>query len=233
MREYAVRGYTYLSCCVMLLAVIGCSQTPPLASKQPSGVQMPPTQNPKERQDEERLSAAIEGLSFASGAVKVISPQRADRSKSIKLTQAAEKCLNVDNVWFKAAGLFRDAILADPSHAPAYEGLSRAIVLEGGTDLASAALNTAISLDPGFLKARYELGVVTQMTGDYKGAIQAWKELVARDPNYPDAYARLAIASYFDQDFKSARMYLEEADKRKQSVPPQFRDLLQEVSTKP
>jgi tetratricopeptide (TPR) repeat protein len=211
-----------------------CSPGEPKAADKPKdGGLMPVSQDPREQLDEQRLENATRGLSFNSGVVTVTTTRAADRAKSISASQVAEKSFNVDNTWFKAAGLFRDAILADPSYAVPYEGLARSFLLEGKVNYAEAALKTAVSLDPNFNKARFELGVVRQKQDDNAGAVSIWKELVKRDPAYPDAYARMAVSSYFAQDFKAAWTYLDEADKRKQNVPPQFRDLLKEVAPRP
>lgn len=215
------------------LALIGCTKVGPVDKETASGGLSPSPYELKERLEEERLEAAMKGLSYSSGMVKVIVNRPGDRAKAVKATAFAENNLNVENTWFKAAGHFRDAILADPTYAPAYEGLARALLLESKTDLAASALKTALSLDPNYSKARFELGTITQMSGDYRGALNVWKEVVAKDPGYPDAYARMAIASYFEQDFKSAYTYLAEADKRKQNVPPQFRGLLKEAAARP
>ena len=60
-----------------------------------------------------------------------------------------------------------------------------------------------------------------------------WKDLAKRDPAYPDLYGRMAVVCYYDHDYKSAWANLDEADKRKQNVPPQFRTLLKEVAPRP
>ena len=180
-----------------------------------------------------RMEAAIEGLSFRAGVVEVAEPPRRERPAAIRLLRAAEGALSVENARVKAAGLFRDAILADPGYAPAYEGLARALIVEGDPELVAAALHTAVKLDPDFDLARWELGIAAQMRGDYAAAVSEWASLVERNPDYPEVYARMAIASYFDNDLVAAQIYLLEADKRKQSVPPQFRTLLSQAVPHP
>jgi tetratricopeptide (TPR) repeat protein len=137
------------------------------------------------------------------------------------------------NLRIKAAGLFRDAILADPTLAAAYEGIARSLLTEGNYPLVEASLETALDLDPGMDRARFDLGAVAQMQGDYDRAVETWGALAALQPDYPEVYARMAIAAYYDQDFEAARSYLSEADKRKQNVPPQFRDLLRKAGNRP
>lgn len=180
-----------------------------------------------------RMEAAIKGLTITGGVVEVAEPHRNDREAAIRLLRVAEGALSVENARIKAVGLFRDAILADPSHAPGYEGLARALFVEGKPDFVAAALRTAINLDPAFDLARWELGVAAQMRGDYAEAVSEWTSLVERNPDYPDAYARMAIATYFDSNLVAAQSYLFEADKRKQNVPPQFRILLSQAVSRP
>lgn len=195
--------------------------------------QLPPGQGRSDETQDGRLAAAIEGLRYGSGLVSVTLRHRKDRDLALRACRAAERALNVDNARVKAAGLFRDSILADPTYSHAYEGLARALLLEGDPKLIEAALRTAIGLDVTFDKARYELGVIAQMQGDYSGAVAAWRDLVARSPGYQDTYARLAIAAYFDQDADGAWRYLMEAERRRQNIPPQFRELLRLARSRP
>jgi hypothetical protein len=195
--------------------------------------QLPTVGEPGDRLEEAHLASAVKGLDFGSGRVRATAHLPGGRSKAREAARLGERSLVVENIWFRAAEHFRDAILADPTYAPAHEGLARSLLMQGNPRLAAAALRTAISLDPDLSSARFELGGLAQMKGDYSGAVAIWKALVARNPDYPDAYARMAIASYFGNDPASAWKYLAEADRRKQNVPPQFRDLLKQVAPGP
>lgn len=199
--------------------LVGCAQTADVSIAS----QLPPAQT------ESRLEQAVEGLSIVSGEIKTTAVRQV-RASALRLVRAAE---SVGDTPVRAAGLFRDAILADPSYSPAYVGLAQSLRLEGKTELAQAALRTAIRLDPKCDQARFELGVSQQMRGDYAGALESWKGVVVRTPSYPEAYARMAIAAYFAEDLASARKFLAEADQGKQNVPPQFRKLLREAGPKP
>lgn len=209
---------------VTLFVLAGCG-----SFETRSAGQLPPQKSAKET----RLREAIRGLDFSSGRVNVLGDGLVDSSRAVKLTRKAEQAFRVENNWSKAAGLYRDAILQDREHAPAYEGLAMAIQMEGEPGMPEAALRTALDLDPRYGKARFELGALAQKRGDYAEAIQIWKELVSREPNYPDAFARLSIASYFNGDSKGAWTYLAEADKCRQNVPPQFRSILKEARKGP
>lgn len=228
-----IQTLSILGVCTAGIIVLA-SQSPEKKSQEaipPSGLS--PVESPKEKLDEERLEAAIKGLDVNGSTIKLKAQVTANRAQAVKANQIAETSLNTENTWFKAAGLFRDAILKDPSFAAPYEGLARSVLLEGNTKLAETALRTAVSLDPKFDQARFELGTVIQMRGDYAGSVAEWKKLVDRNPAYPDAYARMSVASYFAQDYKMAYVYLDEAQKRKQNVPSQFPGLLKEVAPRP
>ena len=212
----------------------GCNPSAPVTDSKPqTGSLMPVTENLKEQMEEKWLEDAVKGLTFSPDSVIAAPVQKPDRGAAMAKAKVAFRSLEVENIWFKAAGLFRDAILLDPTYAPPYEGLARALLLEGNLDKVEPALKTAVRLDPNFNKARFEYGTVVQMKGDYPGCIAIWKDLVARDPAYPDAYARLSIAAYFAQDYDAAYAFLAEADKRKQNVPVQFRPLLKEAAPRP
>jgi tetratricopeptide (TPR) repeat protein len=186
-----------------------------------------------DRLEDGLLAEATKGLKFDSGLVIVTSRKGRDRKRAVDDTAAANRSLNTENSGFKAAAMFRDAILADPTYSRAFEGFGRSMLMVGETKIAIAAFRSAISLDNDFGRARFELGAVLQGAGDYAGAVEAWQELVKRQPDYPEAFSRMAIASYFGQNYQSAWKYLEQADKRKQKVPPQFRELLRQAAPQP
>jgi tetratricopeptide (TPR) repeat protein len=214
-REFPITLLAYLA----LASLAGCAPTAVV----PNASQLPPART------ESRIEQAVEGLIIVSGEIKT-KAVRQGRASALQLVEAAE---SVNNTPVRAAGFFRDAILADPSYSPAYIGLAQSLRLEGKAELAQAALRTAIRLDPKCDQALFELGSNRQMQGDYAGALESWKALVARTPSYPEAYARMAIAAYFAEDLANARKFLAEADQRKQNVPPQFRKLLREAGPKP
>lgn len=222
------------SLALVSLLASGCgSPVESASSKNPGAGAEPETRNLKEEIEEKWMADAIKGLTFNAGGVAPTVRTKSDRGLAVVKTEAANQSYEKENIWFKAAGMFRDAILLDPSYAPAYEGLARTLMVEGGPTYAEPALKTALKLDPSFDKARFELGTVEGMKGDNKSSIETWKELVKRSPDYPDAFARLSIASYFEHDYDSAYQYLAEADKRKQNVPSQFRPLLKEAAQRP
>ncbi|MCW5939810.1 MAG: tetratricopeptide repeat protein [Fimbriimonadaceae bacterium] len=189
--------------------------------------------SPKSRLESQRLADATRGLRFTRDQVEVTARTSNDRPAAVAKTASAVKVMNERNIWFVAVGAFRDAVLADPRYAPAYVGLADALLMEGKTDLAQAALRTAVRLDGRDPEARYRLGLLRQMDSDYAGAVLEWTEVVKFAPDHADVYARMAIASYYARDYRSAWEYLSQAEARKQNVPPQFKPMLLEVSPRP
>ncbi|MBS1723577.1 MAG: hypothetical protein JSS66_11555 [Armatimonadetes bacterium] len=193
----------------------------------------PVVDDPKEALEEKRFQDATAGLDFTGSAVRVTAPVRHDRTKALAAYKAGERILATENVWFTAVGNFRDAVVADPSYAPAFEAMSRAFLLEGDVEHSEKALKAALIADPHFDKAQFSLGLSRQANGDYEGALEQWNALALRNPAYPDTYARMSIASYYKHDYSSAWKYLDEAQRRKQNVPPQFIPLLKEAAPRP
>lgn len=215
------RRPVFLAICVCVLA--GC-QAPRTVTVAPA------SQLPRVLETESQMLRATEGLDFSTGAVTIARRVKRDPEAAKSLLTKAERALVSENLAIKSVGLFRDAILADPRLVPAYVGLARAALFEGEPKIARAALRTALAIEPSCADALFQLGTVAQMEGDYTTAVQTWQTLVAIEPDYPDAFARMAIACYFDQRIDLSARYLEQADKRGQRVPPQFRKLMKEQS---
>ncbi|MBX3095507.1 MAG: hypothetical protein KF812_01465 [Fimbriimonadaceae bacterium] len=212
-------GWRILLIGIACVAVSGCANRN--AEVAQSGTELP-TQG-----ENEGMGSALEGLKLTSNGIELIRPAgRADRGKANLAFENAERAITVENTPAKAAGFYRDAILADPQFAPAYEGLARAMIVKGDPEAVESALTTAIRLDPRCERAHFLRGTVAQMRSDYGGALKAWRVLADLNPDYPDLYARMAIAAHFDGDHSAALTYLGEADRRKQNVPSQFRELL-------
>ncbi|MCW5937224.1 MAG: hypothetical protein KIT11_07960 [Fimbriimonadaceae bacterium] len=213
------------------LAIAGCG-TGEVARIQPHGRGgATPVESPKEKLEEQRMADATRGL-VITNLVRTQTNQPADRAKAINLTAKADEVYQIENSWFLSVGAYRDAVLADPSYAPAYVGMGNAFLLEGKTDHAKAAYRTALAKDAKNLEAGYQLGLVAQMDGDYRGAVAQWRGVVSLTPTYKDTFARMALASYFAEDYDAAWTYLNKAKGLRQDIPAQFEGLLREASKK-
>jgi tetratricopeptide (TPR) repeat protein len=236
MKNLEIKFAAGLALAVLLgVGIGGCAPTDSPDLARGSGGASPAVEgaSPKSQLEARRLEEATRGLRFAKDRVEVTAKSGNDRAAAVAKTASATKVMNERNIWFVAVGAFRDAVLADPRHAPAYVGLADALLMEGKTDMAEAALRTAVRLDGRDPEARYRLGLLRQMDSDYAGAVREWREVAKFAPGHADVYARMAIASYYARDYRSAWEYLSQAEARKQNVPPQFKPLLQEVSPRP
>ncbi|MBS1713192.1 MAG: hypothetical protein JST30_02520 [Armatimonadetes bacterium] len=229
-----MRTLSLLSSCAALVAgavVIGCS--PSIAASETQGGAKPLV-NPKEKLEEQRMEQATAGLDLSGPTVKVVAKGvTPDKARAAKLRALADAELSSRNVWFLAVGAYRDAVLADPADPRPYVGLAKAFLIESETVPAEKALRTAVTLDPKAKEARFMLGTLRQGAADYEGALAEWRTLAGIDPDYPQVLARLAVASYYTEDYRSAWGYVDQAEARKQPVPPQFKSLLKEAAPRP
>lgn len=200
------------------------------ASCAPPGPEVSPgTLPPAQVEIGEKWATALDGLTIADGAIESRRPTRADRQRAVARCEQAEEELTVRNLRVKAAGLYRDAILLDPSLPGPYLGLAQCLMQDRTDDVVEAALRTALRLDEDLHRARFLLGALHQMRGDNRAASDVWCDLVARAPDYPEVYVRLAVSAHFDGDAPLARQYLAEAKRRRQPVPAQLEDLLEKA----
>ena len=101
----------------------------------------------------------------------------------------------------EAVRLFRRATVQDPEHAPAWAGLGEAAWAtyllshqSAWVDTARAALDRAVTLDPGLAEAHVGLGDVHQGTGFPALAVAAYRKAIALDPASDAAFRGIAAA---------------------------------------
>jgi tetratricopeptide (TPR) repeat protein len=70
--------------------------------------------------------------------------------------------------------------------------LAKALLVEGGSEPAEAALREAIKAEPRFWPAYFELGTLLEARGDGKGATQALARAVELNPDYAPAHYSLS-----------------------------------------
>jgi adenylate cyclase len=100
----------------------------------------------------------------------------------------------------RAEKLFQKAIDLDPGFAGGYKGLvsvqTQVVDLKGDahSELISSSLalaGRAVALDPSDAEARWMLGHVLRMRGDYKGALAEAQRALTINPNLPGAHGLL------------------------------------------
>ncbi|MFC1500163.1 tetratricopeptide repeat protein [Candidatus Zixiibacteriota bacterium] len=104
-----------------------------------------------------------------------------------------------------ALASFDRAIDLDMRLAAAHNG--RGMVLAQEERMRPEALDSyreALTLDPGYLDARYNLGVTLAEMEDFRGARQAFEQLVEADPDYSDVHYRLGVIASNEGDFDVA-----------------------------
>jgi len=92
-----------------------------------------------------------------------------------------------------ALRLFREAIAADPSGAPAHNALGVVLTARGDLTGAAAALARAVALDPRNAEARYNLGNMRKQRGDLAGAAASYREALAEAPDLLPAQVNLGV----------------------------------------
>ena len=91
------------------------------------------------------------------------------------------------NLTAEAEQQARAAVLADPGAPAAHELWGILLTTERDAEGAARELNTAVTLQPDFWRAHYELGVALAMKGDTAGATQHFR--LAAQGNDPTAKA--------------------------------------------
>jgi tetratricopeptide (TPR) repeat protein len=90
-----------------------------------------------------------------------------------------------------AAKIFQQAIAIDPNNPELYLGAGTAAFIDRRDDVAQAALERAVQLDPALARARELLGLVQYRRGDLFGAIRTYESLDRSQAHNQQAVERL------------------------------------------
>ncbi len=115
---------------------------------------------------------------------------------------------------------------AAPHWAVPYDGLGRALLAKGKDGNALAAFRTAVSLDPAFTGAAFDLATTLARLGRRAEAIVAMERVIDLDPGRAEAHERLALWSYYAGDTEGARRHARAARDLGHEMPPQFSALI-------
>ncbi|MGE0001591.1 MAG: tetratricopeptide repeat protein [Fimbriimonadaceae bacterium] len=208
----------------LAIAVLGCSgPVAQLSSQQePGAASAMPAVDAKHKLSQERTARAMKGLAVRDGILVVTRPAPGNAATLLAQAEATLK----SNSWFESCEAYGKALAAAPRSAAAYEGFAASAMLDLKSDLAMAALRSAIALDPDRLSSRYRLAEIHQMDGNYGLAREEWGRVSQSDVRFQDVEARLAIASFYDNDLAATRAHLARAKSLGQAVPPQFEALV-------
>lgn len=109
-----------------------------------------------------------------------------------------------------AIAAYQQCIAAAPS-AGLYNNLGTAFLRAGRYPEAIAALDTALALQPGYLRALVNLGKALREAGRIRDAIRVLREALAQNPDYVPALINIGDALAAEHDLDAARHALEQA----------------------
>ncbi|MCG3127562.1 MAG: hypothetical protein CHACPFDD_02425 [Phycisphaerae bacterium] len=185
-----------------------------------------------------RVIAAMRGLRYESGLVeidaaeagKIVATQDPDEAAA---ENARGRQLLDEGMSVEAVAAHTRAVLLAPNVAAYYDALGTALVTKGRIAEALASYRTALKLDPRLIETRYRAGNMLEMLGRSDEAIAVWEDVVAQMPAHADAHRKLAIAHYFQGRYDAAWVETHLVEALGQSVPPQFRKLLEGQMAEP
>src|SRR5262245_15836668 len=169
-----VRAWTLPAALPLFLLAGACASTP--------SPRAPAAGEEGTRARAERLVVEQDALSSSGlAAVEVVErypvAQRGDAAGAYLRGRALARAGRLDEAAFE----FEASIAADPRFPHPHLGLGSIDLEQGRLTAAIARLRTALSLDPGFLEARYLLVRALESTGDRDGARREAEELLRRD----------------------------------------------------
>jgi DNA-binding winged helix-turn-helix (wHTH) protein/TolB-like protein/Tfp pilus assembly protein PilF len=126
----------------------------------------------------------------------------------------------------KSQALFRQAIDADPTFAPAWVGLADALNFVGHAPEAKRAAERALGLDPGLAEAHTALGNVALFYDfDVSAAEDRFRRAIALNPSYATAHQWRAYSLAAQRRFNEALSEIREA----RSIDPLSLSILTDV----
>lgn len=224
-------------CCAAAFLSQACQTAPEMVSTGaisdgPAAMPQDPRQKLNDMK-EQRFQAAVTGLDFETGLVVVTEPAPdAGHEAAMAHLEAGWEKLNTNRRTGAVAEMTL-AVRADPQWAEGCNALGRALDAKGKALHALAAYRTAVSLDGGFVEARYNLAVTLAALARFDEAIEQMSLVVELDPRLGAAHERLAIWTYYTGDTAAAWRHVKAAEALGHQVPPQFLALLEARTTGP
>ena len=145
-------------------------------------------------------------------------PEWADSLRSLYLYTEGVKRYAIEGDSARACDLFREAIRADSTFAPAYYGLAVSQMEEEPAAAAEMA-GRASRLDTADLWYRSLHGQALVRSGRYRPALGVFRELQRAEPNNPDNYRILAALYELDGQPYMAIVTLDTAEVRFGRIP--------------
>jgi Flp pilus assembly protein TadD len=118
--------------------------------------------------------------------------------------------------WRSSITLYEHAIKATGGSALAHDNLGMTILRQkGDVEEAIAHHKAALSINPNYWHAHYNLAMVFSELGKTSQAVKHWTKVLQLRPNWPEAYSNLAGALYMQGKIDDAITYWLEAVKQK------------------
>jgi tetratricopeptide (TPR) repeat protein len=91
-------------------------------------------------------------------------------------------------VWGDDVALWKDCVIKSPHQSRQHYNLGAALASKGELDDAIKSYNTALKIDPDYVKAYYNLGNALARKGDAKAAIYNYHKALQIKPDFFEAY---------------------------------------------
>lgn len=89
---------------------------------------------------------------------------------------------------------FKEAVKVNPSYTLGHYGLGRIYILKKGkAPDAIKHLKLSVSLDPGFVKGWFKLGLAELISGKYLESLQSFKQAYERDKTFIEALYNMGV----------------------------------------
>ncbi len=119
--------------------------------------------------------------------------------------------LEAEGRYVEAGALLTRAVDLAPQDLRTIYALGRLYKTAGRNSEALEALDAALAIDPTFVLALREKGLLLEMSGDAKGAAACYGRAMELDPGYADAFAGLASVSAGLGEWAATRQNAEKA----------------------
>ncbi|MFM2357270.1 MAG: hypothetical protein RJA61_7 [Candidatus Parcubacteria bacterium] len=110
----------------------------------------------------------------------------------------------VADAYINAAGIYEQAVLANPTDPRLFLMRARLEVSQRNFDKAKEFIQIAVALKPNFTEAVFLWAQIDVELGNIKGAISAVESAITRDVNNSLAYFQLGFLKYNDKDYRGS-----------------------------
>ena len=181
---------------------------------------------------------ALRGLDYSSGRVLIDSAISKELTQGLTASDARQQADNgrqllAQGKILAAIESVSRAVILAPELKENYELLGEVLLAKRKSQLAEAALRTALDLDPTSVSANNNLAFLLAVQGNAQAAVEQYLNAIQLDPENGKLHGRLAIQYYYLGNNDSAREHVALAANRGYQSPPQFVQLLEDANVNP